>query len=134
MFIILEGPFTGFEKTWLEVKSTYSWFPINCFTAGPFTVLAPNNAAFDKIDPNVLAQLLADKEALTKVLLRHVIAGKVLAADVKTGPIKTVGGEIIDAKVADGKVSFKGDFGTGTVVIADILASNGVAHALDTVI
>ena len=81
-----------------------------------------------------MAQLLADKEALTKVLLRHVIAGKVLAADVKTGPIKTVGGEIIDAKVADGKVSFKGDFGTGTVVIADILASNGVAHALDTVI
>ena len=81
-----------------------------------------------------MAQLLADKEALTKVLLRHVIAGKVLAADVKTGPIKTVGGEIIDAKVADGKVSFKGDLGTGNVVIADILASNGVAHALDTVI
>jgi len=67
---------------------------------GPFTVLAPNNEAFDKIDPAVLAALLADKEALTKVLLRHVIAGKILAADVKTGPIKTVGGEIIDAKVA----------------------------------
>ena len=102
---------------------------------GPFTVLAPNNAAFEKIDPADLEALLADKEALTKVLLRHVIAGKVVAADVPTGPIETVGGEIIEAEVADGSVTFtNADGTTGTVIIADIEASNGVAHALDTVI
>ena len=122
----------------LLISTTKQHLPLNIFLyflEGPFTVLAPNNAAFEKIDPADLEALLADKEALTKVLLRHVIAGKVVAADVTSGPIETVGGEIIEAEVADGSVTFtNADGTTGTVIIADIEASNGVAHALDTVI
>merc|ERR1712077_39847 len=68
---------------------------------GPFTVFAPTNDAFAKIPADTLNGLLADKEALTAVLLRHVVPGAALKArDVPKGTttVKTAGGEEIDVK------------------------------------
>ena len=84
------------------LKSSYKLGQLNCFTAGPFTVLAPNNAAFAKIDKKALDALLADKEGLKKVLLRHVIARQVGSKDLSSGPVQTVGGDVITAAVAPG--------------------------------
>jgi uncharacterized surface protein with fasciclin (FAS1) repeats len=98
---------------------------------GPFTVLAPTNAAFAKVPKAVLEKLGADKALLTKVLTYHVIAGEVYAKDLKNGITpKTVEGETV-------KVTIKGKtvkFNQAKVVIADVKASNGVIHAIDAVI
>merc|ERR1711915_730537 len=66
---------------------------------GPFTVFAPNNGAFAKIPTETLDGLLADKEALTSVLLRHVVPGaalKALEVPEGTTPLTTAGGEEIE--------------------------------------
>jgi uncharacterized surface protein with fasciclin (FAS1) repeats len=100
---------------------------------GPFTVFAPNNAAFNKIPKADLDALLANKAELTKVLTYHVVSGKVAAADVMRmdGKMaKTVEG-------SDLKVSIKGpnvEINNATVIKADIGASNGVIHGVDTVL
>lgn len=98
---------------------------------GPFTVLAPTNAAFAKVPKAVLEKLGADKALLTKVLTYHVIAGEVYAKDLKNGITpKTVEGETV-------KVTIKGKtvkFNQAKVVIADVKSSNGVIHAIDAVI
>ena len=74
---------------------------------GPFTVLAPVNAAFDAVD---VPALLDNATALTAVLTRHVVSAKVESGDLENGPVKTLGGEIIIAKVevsgTETKVSF----------------------------
>lgn len=97
---------------------------------GPFTVFAPNDAAFAKIPEPVLKQLLADKAALTKILTYHVVPGKVMAADVKPGKVKTVEGEEITISVKNGAVMID----DATVIATDVPASNGVIHVIDTVI
>lgn len=97
--------------------------------AGPFTVLAPTDAAFAKVPKKVLAALGADKALLTKVLTYHVISGNVMAKDLKAGNVKTVQGENV-------KVSLKGGakFNNAKVAKADIKCSNGVIHVIDSVI
>ena len=97
--------------------------------AGPFTVFAPTDAAFAKVPKATLEGLLADKAALTKVLTYHVVAGKVMAADVKAGHVKTVQGSDL-AMATEGGVTVNG----AKVVAADVAASNGVIHAVDTVL
>lgn len=97
--------------------------------AGPFTVFAPTDAAFAKVPKATLDGLLADKAALTKVLTYHVVAGKVMAADVKAGHVKTVQGTDLAMATEDG-VTVNG----AKVVAADVAASNGVIHAIDTVL
>ena len=100
--------------------------------AGPFTVLAPTDAAFAKIPAKDLEALLADKAALTKVLTYHVIAGNVPSTQVSTmTEAATVEGSKIMIKVVDGKVVINGN---STVTTADVAASNGVIHVIDTVL
>lgn len=96
---------------------------------GPFTVLAPTDAAFAKVPKPLLEKLAADKKLLTKVLTYHVIAGKVMSTDLKAGNVKTVAGEMV-------KVSLKGGakFNQAKVAKADIVCSNGVIHVIDAVI
>ena len=98
-------------------------------SAGPFTVFAPTNDAFAKIPKATLDGLLADKAALTKVLTYHVVSGKVMAADVKAGHVKSVQGSDL-AMATEGGVTVNG----AKVVAADVAASNGVIHAIDTVL
>ncbi len=97
---------------------------------GPFTVFAPTDEAFAKVPKETLAKLLADKDALTKVLTYHVLAGKVEAKDVKPGDVKTVEGSPLTITV-DGSTVMVGD---ATVTTTDIQTRNGVIHVIDSVL
>ncbi len=99
---------------------------------GPFTVFAPTNEAFAKIPKADLDKLLADKEALTKVLTYHVVAGRIPSSQVvNLKEAKTVQGQSVTIMVKDGKVMLNGN---STVTAVDVMASNGVIHVIDTVL
>jgi uncharacterized surface protein with fasciclin (FAS1) repeats len=99
--------------------------------AGPFTVFAPTDAAFAKLPAGTVEGLLKDKAKLTSILTYHVVPGKVMAADVvKLDGAKTVNGQSVAIKVVDGKVMVD----NATVSQADVAASNGVIHVIDTVL
>jgi uncharacterized surface protein with fasciclin (FAS1) repeats len=96
---------------------------------GPFTVFAPTDAAFAKIPKADLDALLKDKAKLTAVLTYHVVPGKVMAKDVKAGNVKTVqGGELTLGTTGGVTVN------QAKVVKADVVASNGVIHVIDSVV
>jgi len=99
--------------------------------AGPFTVFAPTDEAFAKLPKGTVEALLKDKAMLTKVLTYHVVAGEVPASEVvKLKSAKTVQGQDVSIMVMDGKVMV----GNAHVVKADVKASNGVIHVIDTVL
>ena len=99
--------------------------------AGPFTVFAPTDAAFAKVPKATLDALAADPAKLKAVLLYHVVSGKVAAADVvKLTSAKTVNGASVSIKVDGSTVMVNG----AKVVSADVMASNGVIHVIDTVL
>ena len=106
--------------------------------AGPFTVFAPTNAAFDKLPKGALDGLLKpeSKAKLAGVLTYHVVAGRLVAADLKDGQeLTTVNGEKLKVTVKDGKVMIgNGKDAPATVQIADVISSNGVTHVIDGVI
>jgi uncharacterized surface protein with fasciclin (FAS1) repeats len=106
--------------------------------AGPFTVFAPTNAAFDKLAKGAVAGLMdpASKAKLAGVLTYHVIPGRLVAADLKDGQeLTTVNGEKLHVMVKDGKVMVgNGKDAPATVQIADVISSNGVTHVIDTVV
>jgi uncharacterized surface protein with fasciclin (FAS1) repeats len=100
---------------------------------GPFTVFAPTDEAFAKLPAGALDNLLKpeNKEKLKAVLLYHVVSGKVPAAKVmKMKSAKTVNGQEVTIMANDGKVMVN----DATVVKADVMASNGVIHVIDTVL
>ena len=100
---------------------------------GPFTVFAPSDAAFAKLPAGTVEALLADKAKLASILTYHVVPGKVMAADViGAGSAKpaTVNGQPLDVRVRGGKVYVNG----AQVTSADVGASNGVIHVIDTVL
>jgi uncharacterized surface protein with fasciclin (FAS1) repeats len=112
---------------------------------GPFTVFAPNNAAFAKLPEGTVETLLKPEnlDKLKAVLTYHVVAGKFDAATVIDAinnndgkySVTTVQGQTIVLSLADGKVILTdANGGTSTVVLADVAASNGVIHAIDTVV
>jgi len=103
---------------------------------GPFTVFAPSNDAFAKIPAATLNGLLADKEALTAVLLRHVLAKKVPSYALAKGDnnVSTVGGDALTVNKSYNGVTVTSAAGSGKVIAADIKASNGVVHVIDSVI
>ncbi len=97
---------------------------------GPFTVFAPTDAAFAKLPPGTVESLMADPAKLRSILTYHVVAGNVKAADVKSGPTKTANGQSVNIMAEGGKVMV----GTARVIATDVMASNGVIHAIDSVI
>lgn len=112
---------------------------------GPFTVFAPTNAAFEKLPAGTVDGLLKPEnlEKLKGLLTYHVVAGKFDAAAVTDAITKgngkftvtTVQGGKIDLSLKDGNVVLTDANGsTSTVAIADVAASNGVIHAIDTVV
>lgn len=112
---------------------------------GPFTVFAPTNEAFDKLPEGTVAGLLKpeSKDALTGVLTYHVVAGEYDAAAVMKAiegnngsfAAKTVQGGQIVLSLKDGKVLLTDEKGnSSTVVMADVDASNGIIHAIDSVV
>jgi uncharacterized surface protein with fasciclin (FAS1) repeats len=101
--------------------------------AGPFTVFAPTDLAFEKLDRGVLDNLLKpeNKAKLTDVLNYHVVSGKINFKDLKDGEkLKTVNGKELRVHVKDGHVTI----GNAKIQSHDVQTSNGVIHSLDTVI
>lgn len=98
---------------------------------GPYTVFAPTNAAFAKVPADQLQALLNDREQLRAVLLYHVVPGRVTAAQVKTmNSAKTAQGGTLNVSTMNGAVMIN----DATVTRADIRASNGVIHVIDSVL
>ncbi len=100
---------------------------------GPFTVFAPTNEAFAKLPEGVVENLLKpeNKDALVAVLTYHVVPGKVKSTDLSDGmTAKTVEGSKITVDINYGKVMID----NANVTAANIMASNGVVHVIDTVI
>ncbi len=101
---------------------------------GPFTVLAPTDAAFAKLPAGTLENLLKpeNKQQLIDILTFHVVPGVAAYSDqvVKMTEVPTVLGSTVPVAAKDGKVKL----GDATVVAADVEASNGVIHVIDTVL
>lgn len=100
---------------------------------GPFTVFAPTDDAFNKLPAGTVETLLKpeNKEKLKSILLYHVVSGDVTAAKVmKMSSAKTLNGQEIKVMVQDGTVMIN----DAKVIKADVAASNGVIHVIDTVL
>ena len=97
---------------------------------GPFTVFAPTDEAFAKIDPATLQSLLNDPAALRQILLYHVVPGEYPAAQVVTSTsLPTVNGQSLTISTAGGvRVN------NANVIATDIAARNGIIHVIDTVL
>ena len=97
---------------------------------GPFTVFAPNDAAFEKLPKGTVESLLGDIPKLKKILTYHVVAGDVRSADVKKlHNVKTVEGGELHVHVNGGvKIN------ESNVIGADIVSDNGVIHVIDAVL
>ena len=114
-------------------------FPDGTGLEAPFTVFAPTNSAFAKVDEDTLLELLGDTEALQQGLLRHVVAGQAVRIPTGEITIKTVSEDIIKIKrdiddIFSENVRVSTGNGEAKVVQFDILTSDGVIHAIDTVI
>ncbi|MVN20296.1 fasciclin domain-containing protein [Mucilaginibacter arboris] len=114
-------------------------------SAGPFTVFAPTNEAFDKLPAGTVETLVKpeNKATLTKILTYHVVAGRLsskdIAAKIKAGhgkaEFKTVEGGTLTAMMKGGKLVLTDEKGgTSTVTIKDVFQKNGVIHVVDTVL
>ena len=99
---------------------------------GPFTVFAPTNAAFEKMDPATLNTIISTPSLLTALLQYHVVDGDVLSTDLSNGPVETfLSGQNIEVMVSSAGVTLNG---TSNVTDADVIASNGVIHIIDEVL
>jgi uncharacterized surface protein with fasciclin (FAS1) repeats len=98
---------------------------------GPFTVFAPTDAAFAALPEGLLEKLLdpANLDVLVKILTYHVVSGSVLSSEITAGDVATVEGQDITL-ATEGGVTVNG----AKVIVADVLASNGVIHVIDQVI
>ena len=107
-------------------------------SAGPFTVFAPTNAAFDKLPAGTVASLVTPemKPTLTKILTYHVVPGRLMAADLKDGQVLTTveGEQLTVMKNAGGVMIKDAKGGMAKVAIANAVSSNGVTHVVDTVL
>ena len=112
---------------------------------GPFTVFAPNNAAFSKIDSETLGSLLKPEnvKVLTNILTYHVVSGKLMASDVasalKSGygkvNLTALNGQTITARSKGGKIYLEDSQGNMSEIIAtDVAGSNGVIHVISSVV
>ncbi len=106
---------------------------------GPFTVFAPTNAAFEKLKaaaPDTYNAVVSSPELLTKVLTYHVVSGDIMSPKAievakANGTVTSVEGEPIALSITAGKLTLNGG---STVVLADVDATNGVIHVIDTVL
>jgi uncharacterized surface protein with fasciclin (FAS1) repeats len=112
---------------------------------GPFTVFAPTDAAFAKIDSETLNSLLKveNKKALANILTYHVVSGKLTATDVVAAlekgngmvELNALNGQVLTVMQKDGKILLKDTNGNYSEIVAtDVMGSNGVIHVIDTVV
>ncbi|MBX9816488.1 MAG: fasciclin domain-containing protein [Burkholderiaceae bacterium] len=99
-------------------------------TGGPFTVFAPSNDAFKAMPAKTMDELAKNPEKLKALLAYHVVPAKLMAADVKNSNVKSVQGSMLALSKAGDFVTVE----TAAVIQADIAATNGVVHVVDTVL
>lgn len=100
---------------------------------GPYTVFAPSDLAFGKLEAGIIENLLKpeSKVKLTELMNHHVVSGKINFKDLKDGDkLKSLDGKELSVKVANSMVSVNG----ATIQNRDVQTSNGVIHSLDTVL
>ncbi len=130
---IVENAAASADHTTLVAAVTAAGLGETLSGAGPFTVFAPTNEAFNKLPAGTVDNLVKPemKSDLTTILTYHVVAGSLRAADLKDGQkLKTVQGKELTVSVKDGKVMIDG----ATVTIPDVISSNGVTHVIDAVL
>ena len=99
-------------------------------TPGPFTVFAPNDAAFNKLPPGTIQTLVQNPPQLARILTYHVVVGKLTQADLaKVKSVDSVEGSPIRIDCSEGF-----EVKNATVIAADIEADNGIIHVIDNVI
>lgn len=98
--------------------------------AGPFTVFAPNNAAFRAVPAKTMDELAKNRQLLSQVLTHHVVATKAMASDVKQGNVKSANGTNLALARAGNYVTVE----DALVTRADLAATNGVVHVVDRVL
>lgn len=99
-------------------------------TPGPFTVFAPNDAAFDNLPPGTVQTLVQNPPQLARILTYHVVSGKLTQADLaQVDSVTSIEGSPIAIDCSD---NF--EVKNATVIAADIEADNGIIHVLDRVI
>jgi uncharacterized surface protein with fasciclin (FAS1) repeats len=97
---------------------------------GPFTVFAPTNDAFKAVPTKTMELLAKDPTALKYVLTFHIVPGNAMAASVKNGKVKTANGAEVELSKAGDMVTIE----NAVVTQADLAATNGVVHIIDTVL
>jgi uncharacterized surface protein with fasciclin (FAS1) repeats len=134
-------PTTGLDKTIVDVMTAPGKFTtfVEALKAGglldtlngkgPFTVFAPTDESFKKLPRGAYEDVLKDTAKLNAVLKYHIVPGTIMAKDVRPGELNTLQGSPLTTTVAQ-DVRVNG----ARVVQGDILAKNGVIHAIDTVI
>ncbi len=100
-------------------------------TTAKYTVLAPTNAAFEKLNNTTIADLKNDTPALTQILLNHVINGTVNFT--KSGNVTTLAGNSISYTVNGTKVQFASPY-NATITLANVTATNGVVNEISSVL
>lgn len=142
---IVENAVTSKDHTTLVAAVKAAGLVDTLSSAGPFTVFAPTNAAFEKLPAGAVEGLLKpeSKAALTGVLTYHVVPGRMssqdLAAKVKAGGgravLKTAQGEALTVSaMGDHLMVTDAKGGSATVTVADVGQSNGVIHVVDKVL
>ena len=104
--------------------------------AGPFTVFAPTNAAFDALFAALNVSGIADltAEQLTPILLYHVVSGNVRSTQLSTGMVATLNGAEVMIDLASGVAVDGNNSEPSNVILADVQGSNGVIHVIDAVL
>jgi len=142
---IVENAVNSKDHTTLVAAVTAAGLVETLQSAGPFTVFAPTNAAFDKLPAGTVETLVKpeNKGTLTSILTYHVVPGKLNAKELQkwikkgngTAELKTVQGGKLWVMEKDGAILIKDEKGsTAKVTIADVNQSNGVIHVIDTVV
>lgn len=142
---IVENAVNSKDHTTLVAAVTAAGLVETLQGAGPFTVFAPTNAAFDKLPAGTVETLVKpeNKATLTSILTYHVVPGKLNAKELQkwikkgngTAELKTVQGGKLWLMEKDGGIWIKDEKGgTAKVTIADVNQSNGVIHVIDTVV
>ena len=142
---IVENAVNSKDHTTLVAAVKAAGLVDTLMSEGPFTVFAPINEGFAELPEGTVETLLKpeNKDALTKVLTSHVVAGKIKAADVIAlaeanggkAEVTTLSGAKLKAKVKNGGVYIKDESGNwGQVTTADVTRSNGVVHIVNQVL
>ncbi len=142
---IVENAVNSKEHTTLVAAVKAAGLVETLQSAGPFTVFAPTNNAFDKLPKGTVESLVMpeNKATLTSILTYHVVAGRLSVADLKekinagngTATLKTVAGGSLQFMKKGKKIMVKDEKGTiATITISNVNQSNGVIHVIDNVL